>query len=436
MRRFLVVAAAAFLSPAVFGADGFVPPLPSKKDSSKPVAIQFIGEEGDYNHPTGGAADYLETAPRLNPETPSQLPSPESPLAQEPALAPVFETPRRPVADPAALLSSRRDAFAPRDPASRRGGSRDFAPPPPVAQESTPASDRKSDSLWEGLTTPLELPTEKVSEMSPGQASEAVRRDYETHILGAKPGLVLPGEWTETRDAAGAPQGPAEVFAALELDLRKSGGELKDAVAALAGAAQFRPDARFPPVPRAADGRRMAVWGWLPAESVGLAAREAGVLRVEVQRGGPTPTLDDGVQGQFLVGIRLPASASGAVEPASVAPAFARVLADLRADAGFAWKKTVGYQAVPGSKDLALIVMGEAPVRRLSRLMAHPEVLKVAPAPGAAAPPAARAPTRLENFVDYAGAQAPWLLILTLLLLVPATASALLRAARVFVPYH
>lgn len=449
MRRWLALAVVAFPARAVWGADGFVPPLPPEKGTGKPVSIQFIGEGGDYAHPSGGAADFLESAPRLDPGVPAPAPAlgagePSDgaedgslPLADAPA-APIFVAPSRPAVNPAALLSSRRDAFVPRDPASRRGHeTRDEARKPLSPRDAAivPA-DRRRYALWEGLTRPLELPAEKVAELSPGQASEAVRRDYETHILGARPALVSASELAQARDAAAAPSGPAETFVALELDLRKSGVELKDAVAGLSRQAGFRLDSRFPAESRAADGRRVAVWGWLPSDAVGIAAREAAVLRVEVQRAGPVPALDDGLSSRWLVGIRLPASVSGTVEPTSVAPVFARVLADLRAEGGFVWKETVGYQAVPGSKDLALIVLGEAPVKRLARLMAHPDVLKVAPAPGSAAASAARRPTRLERFVSYAVGQAPWLLILTLLLIVPATASALLRAARVFVPYH
>ena len=76
------------------------------------------------------------------------------------------------------------------------------------------------------------------------------------------------------------------------------------------------------------------------------------------------------------------------------------------------------------------------PVTRIPRLLAHSAVLKIGPAlASSASAQSAQPETRLSRFLDYASGQAPLLLVITLLALLPPAGGLLIRLVKAFVPY-
>jgi hypothetical protein len=133
----------------------------------------------------------------------------------------------------------------------------------------------------------------------------------------------------------------------------------------------------------------------------------------------------------LVVGLRIPAHASAG-------ETFQQTINELSQTAKFRWTRTIGFQAVPNSTDVALIVVGEVPVTRIPKLLEHPGVLKVGPAPlepGAPVEPP-KTPSRLEAFLSFARHRAPLLIALTLLLLLPSVGGGLLKLGQAFVPYE
>ena len=246
-------------------------------------------------------------------------------------------------------------------------------------------------------------------------------------------GLSGVGHGERINDAVGARPAAApsnsadQLFVNVEVEL-KEGGQLRDAVAELASGAGFQADLRFPATHSAALPRNVSLWGWLPSGRVGAAAQLPSVRRLSSLQ---TPRAEPGrAVSRMVIGLRIPAG----VDAAS-AVAVAR--AELSSDAGVVWLRTIGYQAVPGSSDLAMISLADVPVRSLSRVLAHSSVLRVAPAPTDNAIPYVRrdgslplaAPAR-RGFLGYVAQQSPVLLVLTVLLLLPPLTSAARRLSR------
>lgn len=432
-------------------------------DEKKSFHASFIGEGGGFQEGNPASKDYLENAgredaagkPQAQPE--AQRGNSALPRAVEPKLEPAPEPKKA------------RDAFVIKDPASRRyeqtHPARPAPPAPPAdapataaapaqgknepaapaafagpaaraAREKETPDDRKRYSLWEGLSSPLSLPANKVKDADADQASQLGRQDYDGHILGAAPAAVAKAGTPDGNGLASAASGkePAapqgETFVAVSLDLKAA--ELKDAVAGLS-AAGFRPDARFQPVFSGVGEKKADVWGWMPSGRVPEALRLPAVARVQTSAdtaaaaAAPAPR---GPLSQVLVGIRVRAGLG-------VDETYARVARELSSEAGLRVTRTVGYQPVPGSHDLALVVVGEVPARGLSRLMGHPEVLKVMPAPPA--PDAGRSPRKpaaLLRFLSFVQGRAPVLVLVTLLLLLGPVADKVGAVLRVFVPYR
>jgi hypothetical protein len=121
----------------------------------------------------------------------------------------------------------------------------------------------------------------------------------------------------------------------------------------------------------------------------------------------------------------------------------AKVMGNLSSSADFRWKKTVGYQRIPHSRDRALIVQGEIPLSQISRVMADSAVVKVVPflfplgdTSSFNAAAAASAKDGDQSFLAFVWSRFPFLLILTAFALLPALADALARIAEAFVPYR
>jgi hypothetical protein len=401
-------------------ADDTAKPAP---DNGKTFHASFIGEGGSYQDPNQETKDYYEHNAPLTP-APSGGIKHQDPKPLEPAMPE-----QRP-----------RDAFIPRDPAAVRH--EQISEPPVPAPETAqlaprPVEDRKRYSLWENNTAPLALPSGKIKDSSDDQVNQMGRRAYDGDRSGpgavaisgpSKPvGLALSGITPSTAQG--------ETFVTVDFALK--GAQLKDAVAGLSGVAGFRQDMRFAPVFSGPGEVKASVSGWLPLSRVGEALRAPLVSRVQTQEGVslaslPAPGLPiDGPVSQVLVGIRVKAGAS-------VDETFARVTRELGAESGFKLSETVGYQQVPGSKDLALVIVGSVPSRELSALMAHPDVLKVLPAPGAAPvkPAQSRAISEAGKFLSFVQHRAPFLLVITLLLLMAPVADKLGRLLQVFVPYR
>lgn len=421
---------------------------PCAAAGAKTFGIQrsFYGEGGGAAPPpnmTGESGQYMENLPRQDaeqqrkaPAAPAKTqPAPESrqtAAAQPPRVAPAAQV----VTDTTAKPVARQGALLPRDPAQRRLEERSAQP---AADRLTDAvADPKPEpkaqrySLWDDMGKPVEMTTAKLADQGLEDAEQAARAEYDRRILGVEdavgvgalkdaPASLAPG-------AAAAPAAANELFVAV--DLAAAPADLKDAVAGLTQVAGFRADARFPPQANAFSASPSAsVRGWLPADRVGEAARAPRVLRLEIERGGPAREPQSAAVSSLLVGIRMPAQASAG-------ETLQRVVGELKASARFKWTRTIGFQAVPNSKELALVIAGEVPVTRIPRLLEHPAVLKIAPAPVEREERPAPKPSRAAQFAQYVRDQSPWLLILTLLVLLPPAGGVLARLARTFIPYH
>ncbi|MBI5631028.1 MAG: hypothetical protein HY921_09105 [Elusimicrobia bacterium] len=377
----------------------------------KEVSQYYIGEGGGFQPPSGEASDYLENGAREH--------------TGQGTFGPVLPTPPR--------TQPKNFPRAPGSKASPEGAGHG-GPAGHAASPSIPflpaqgAPDRQRYSLWEGLSSPLELPPGRAKGVSSDQASALVRQDYETHILQSRDGP------TGAVSPEGALAGPAggEIFVALELSGSEAEPGYRDAVAGLSRLAQFREDSRFRARAAAGPGR-VSLWGWMPAHKLGEALKVPSVARVEVQRPSPDPRSGEGLRAELVIGIRIS-------DPASIEGTFSRVMAELGSYAGFRWKKTVGYQKVPGSSDLALVVIGEVPMRQIRRVLAHSDVLKVmpSPAPPETSPPRFPAATRgrISSFISYAAGRNPLLVLLTLLVLIPLCVRLVFRLILAFIPYR
>ncbi|MBI3552335.1 MAG: hypothetical protein HY077_07440 [Elusimicrobia bacterium] len=156
--------------------------------------------------------------------------------------------------------------------------------------------------------------------------------------------------------------------------------------------------------------------------------------------GRAAPFAHQGLTSRILVGIRVRAGQS-------VGETLKAVVADLEARAHFRLERAVGYQEVPETKDLAVVAVGEVPILELSRVMAHPDVLKVLPAPGRDSESSVpRQPSKRvgdlkpgaepARFIFFVERRAPLLIVATLMLLLLPIGGRALRWLNVFSPYR
>jgi hypothetical protein len=295
----------------------------------------------------------------------------------------------------------------------------------------------------------LQLSAAKAQESDPDLARELGGKDYDSHILASKSRthegpLGEPGKRQETRlknprifplrgklemlPSSGGAGGEAserrlgEVL--VTLNIRGTYASDHDAVADLERNISFRRDPRFE-ADGSGVGGGLSLWGWIPSQKIGEAMQIPGVARLEVHNRVSRPIPPRGVTSDILVGIRVPSEAQAA--------GFMETLSrELVFQTGLRWKKSVGFQRAPGSGELALLMVGEVPVKNLSQLMARKEVLKVLPLSQAlqiSAPSFGNSSGGLSQFFSFVLARAPLLIVLTLLL----TLAALGRLFQVFV---
>jgi hypothetical protein len=394
------------------------------------LTTKFIGEGGGYTHLPSDAGDYIETGAR---QSGSLFSGSVPQVVERPGLKPlpVSGPAVRPAGPPALHPALTRPRPAP----ARTQAAASSAEPLAPREE-----DRRRYSLWEGLAAPMQLPPQKIGDVSEDQAAVLGRKDYDSHILGQRdaagsPELardgqaVLAGTWGPRPDAPGAAGAGPEVFVTLNLDLKKQpDATLKDAVADLGRLAGFRQDVRFEPAAVGSAGGQVAVWGWLQPQRVGQAMGVPSVSRLEIN---PSPRrLSAETSTELLIGVRMPRGRS----PGEAAAGLEK---DLAAP-GLLVRRTIGTQTVPGTAETVLVVEAAVPVSMLRRLLAHPDVVKMAPVPQppAAAPqPRRQAAVELRRFLGFVAGQSPLLLVLTLLMLLPWVGSGMAAAARVFVPY-
>lgn len=370
-----------------------LPLLLASSSAASGFTPKSFGDGGGYKHPDRETSEYLERA----------VPKPERSDAP-PSTAP--ETVR--------VVAERPDA-----PPRAGAPSRAISPRPGELARNAPASGA-ADEGADG-------------------ASDAAREDYERKILGEAPAARRPGlaggpALARAEDAATAGAPPAEpetdgkLFVSLELDPAEA-GTLRDAVAGLGAAASFRPDARFQP--EALGGGLYKVSGWIPAARLNDAVSRPGVRRVAVSTPGRSQPRSP--EGEYLIGVRVADPARADETARAAAEALSR-------RSGFRLRRVIGVETLPGGAALA-VLEGALPVLGVSRALETPGVLSVEPAPrvllqaASGASAARRAPAN-GGFVSFMLSRGLWLVILTVLLVLPTAGRSLRRALTVFVPYR
>lgn len=245
-----------------------------------------------------------------------------------------------------------------------------------------------------------------------------------------RPAQADEGFDSRPREGDPADERPEDVFVAVDLDLKANPEQYKDAVASLGRVAAFRPDPRFAPTLPSPD--RISFWGWMPASRVTEALSVSGVVRLHFDRSrsGPSLSLPDPAMGKFLVSIRV-------ADVAEAAPAAQKIVEEL-AEFGFQPLRSVDAEA--SAAGAVVRVEGLLPVRALSLVLGHSQVLGVSPVqaePVSAPAPAERKKASPREFFRYAAERAPLLLVLTLLLLLlPRLAGGWEKLCEIFVPYR
>lgn len=368
-----------------------------------------LGAGGGYTHPSSEASDYMEAG--LGREAPR--PAPEAPAPAKPEAS----APRQPSAPPQA-------------PASPAAASQTPSPSPaPAAAPERPSSRGAAPSLWNGLVRPLAA----ASGPAPAGAEEAASAEGASEYDGRPESPALDA----SLQAPGEPPAPAflppqdSLFVSIEVDPGEA-GTLRDAVAGL-GAAGFSPDTRFEA--RQGAGRAAIVTGWLPAARLAEAVSRPGVRRVSVETSARPAPRPAGLEGAFLIGLRV---ADAAHPEISVGPA----LDALSRDCGLREGRVLGLETAPGGGAVA-VVSARLPISKLSRVLARAEVVKILPAPPAEPPPllaAASLPAKPTpgGFARFVAKRGLWLVLLTaaLALLMPAARSAASKGLDALVPYH
>jgi len=435
VRAPLAAAALLFLASATIA-------LAADPREPKTMKASFIGEGGGYTPADrttegvlvgdqGAQPDASKPAstgdaravPAAGPSAPASGFSPSEPAHAAP---PAPATPSAPAVSASLRIDAPSRPSAARPAASGRNAS--------VPEEAKKPAGRQS--LWNGLMQPLAMTGSAAASASdPDTARAEADRDYETHILGMKPAperaalgdvrpASIPANSAASVDAARADGG--KVFVSLALDPREA-GSLRDAVAGLGAAAGFSADARFEAMP--GPNGTVLYSGWLPAGRLGDAMSRPGVKSVRIEtRARPSNPRE--TSGEFLVGLRLD-------DPARAREAVDAGVGALSGAAGFHLTRVVGLETAPDGRAVA-VISGDIPLSKLPRAMALSEVVKIIPLGGEVPPPAPASPAAggLSGFAAFAVQRGPWLIILTLLLLLPSLRAPARRAASVFSPYR
>jgi hypothetical protein len=423
----------------------------------KTMKASFIGEGGGYKPADKTTEGILvgDMPPAPNDAAPApkapEAPKPPrpSPAVPAPSAAPAPRAPASGVASlPGVSRPERAPVESPASPDSRSASPRTGAPSRSIAARPA-ATDRNApvpgdakpagrQSLWNGLVQPLSMTGAAAADSNdPDAARENAERDYETHILGGKgeparaaltarsapaPAAASPASIASARSSGG------KVFVSLAIDPREA-GSLRDAVAGLGASAGFSADSRFEAMP--GPNGTVLFSGWIPAGRLGDAMTRPGVksLRVETHA---RPSNPAETSGEFLVGLRVD-DAARARESVDAG------VAALKSSAGFRMTRVVGLETAPDGRAVA-IVSGFLPLSKLPRAMGLDEVAKIVPlggeVPAPAAPVSEPGSAGVSGFAKFAVERGPWLIILTLLLLLPSLRAPAARAASVFNPYR
>ncbi len=412
-----------------------------QKKNRTTFSASFLGENGSGAPATTGAAgQFIEEAPRLTqptadaqaagPRQPQVEAAPRQMLAEASGAAAMTQVQGTATETTTAPASGRIGAFVMVDPATARRREQERITDA-VAQPRPPAAGAsRGYALWGSMGKPLKVTSARVEQTSAEEAAPAAGSEFEARVLGADKSYHPQAAAPQPRPPFQAivPPAAGQLFVAVDLNLPPQ-TELKDAVASFSRLTGFVADPRFAAASGTADASRASLRGWLPTDRLAQAIQAPGVVRIEVDHGGPRPLGADAARTSIVVGLRIPPDGNAA-------DAFKRVIAELSGSADFKWTRTIGFQTLPDSRDVALVIVGEAPVTRIPRLLAHPDVLKIAPAPSAAEQPRpAKTEEAWPGFLTYARRRAPLLLTFTALFLLPQVGEWTMRLLRSFVPY-
>lgn len=160
---------------------------------------------------------------------------------------------------------------------------------------------------------------------------------------------------------------PQAVFVRLQLNMKPSSG-LKDSLADLGHEAGFRPDNRFDPVFQQ-EKEKATVWGWLPSKGIGKAARIPAVEKISFSQN-KDRNIPPGEKEELIIGLRV---------DTSISKTLSQDLPELIQKTGLRIEKTIGYQPVPRSDQIAILFLGKIPISNIAFLLNQPEVIKVLP---------------------------------------------------------
>ena len=410
MRRAPLAAALLFSAVSAFAKAGFVGEGGGFKAADPATEGAMVGQTGKVAAPAAAApaTDVPAAAP-----TPGVSPSaPASPSS--------FPVARR--ASPGIDAPSR--SIAARPAASERNAS--------IPGEASPAGRQ---SLWNGAVQPIAMTPAEAAAADPDSDRANADRDYETRILGMKsaPARAALGSSPASvsgpsiASAGSASAAGGKLFVSLALDPREA-GSLRDAVAGLGASAGFSADARFEAMP--GPNGTVLYSGWIPAGRLADALKRPGVKSLSVEPRA-RPANPHETSGEFLVGLRVD-DAAHAREGVDAG------VSALTAAAGFRLTRVVGLETAPDGRAVA-VVAGILPLSRLSRAMGLSEVAKIVPVggvPAPAAPPVEAGAGGVSGFAKFAVERGPWLIILTLLLLLPSLRAPARRAVAIFNPYR
>ena len=213
------------------------------------------------------------------------------------------------------------------------------------------------------------------------------------------------------------------LFVSVDIDISAHPGEYRDAVAEVSARSGLRLDQRYAPAFADDTRRRVTVRGWIfPSRLGDIFGAE--VQRVNVERSPVMRSLPDMSTTDILVGVRVPAGES----PSAV---LAQVLSRLSERAAFRLRRIVGYQMIPGTSQMALILSARVPVPYLERVLRDPAVVKIVPSPDSVPVPEEESSGPMsKRFLKYAVSQRPTLLLGTFLLTLIVAVSALLRSKK------
>ncbi len=148
----------------------------------------------------------------------------------------------------------------------------------------------------------------------------------------------------------------------------KTKESLKDSLIDLGSETGFRPDARFDPV---VDGqsKKALIWGWLPPSKLSQVTKLPAVEKISFSNHGSGRTPIN-AQETLIVGIEV---------DSSISETLSKDLPRLIENTGFKVQKTIGYQPIPQSDKIAVLILGKISISDIDRLLNQPHVVKVLP---------------------------------------------------------